>query len=656
LGKLYSSELSQLPTTYEWAMSTSVDSLARVIEASLTAPLIATGSGGSLTVAHFASWLHQQFAGKMAKAVTPFDLVTSGSTVRDATVLMLTARGGNPDIIGGFKSIVVREPQRLIVMCSRTKSPLSRLVKSYRYVDLVDFDLPTGRDGFLATNSLLAFAIMLSRAWTTALSIELELPQEIDALVHPDSKFEHFVAELAILCLPVWQQETVNVLYGPSAHPAALDLESKFTEAALGVVQIADYRNFAHGRHHWLAKRGHSSGVIAFVTDDDRQLASKTLSLIPPDIPVARVDIPFRGLRANLASLVTVLHLAGLAGKARRIDPGRPGVPQFGSKIYKLSALGGLSKRSQPLSGIAAASIERKTELTIENLWSRGELDFWKKAYAIFLDRLQIQPYGGIVFDYDGTLCDSRDRYKGIENEVIQNLVRLLGSGVLIGIATGRGKSVRKTLRSSLPKSLWSRVVIGYYNGSDNGLLSDDSHPDSTDCSCDELLPVLEVLNSDSTLLRLSKYLLEHTCRRSQITVQMKEFAPVSLIRRAVQQAVHKVDVPGVEVVYSSHSVDVIAPGVSKQRIVEQVRQLVTKAGASAVLCVGDLGQWPGNDFALLKGPHSLSVDAVSSDPESCWNIAPPGHRGVQAVLDYLGSLRLIDGALKFTMPPQSDG
>lgn len=651
MGKPYASELERLPETYAWAMTTSIEPLAKVLTASLSLPILATGSGGSLTAAHFASWLHQRFAGRIAKAVTPFELVSSTSGVKDVSVLMLSAGGGNADIIGAFKRIVAREPQRLIVVCSRTKSPLSRLAKSYRYVDLIDFDLPTGKDGFLATNSLVAFTVILCRAWATALSIKIDLPQDIGSLVHPNSSSEEFFANLADICSPLWRQETISVLYGPSAHSAAIDLESKFTEAALGAVQIADYRNFAHGRHHWLAKHGQTTGVLAFVTEDDREIANKTLRLIPSSIPVVRIDIPDGGLRAGLASLVTVLHLAGFAGRARGIDPGRPGVPSFGSKIYRLHTFGSLPAPEKSLSEIAAAAIERKTEIGINILSNRGELEFWKKAYVTFTDRLHSDPYGAVVFDYDGTLCDGRDRYKGINDEVAQHLIRLLDSGVIIGIATGRGKSVRETFRSKIPESLWTRVLIGYYNGSDNGLLSDDSHPDSTDGSCDELGQVIEALKSDATLAHLSDHISEQTCRRRQVTVQMKAFAPVTLILDVVQQAVHKLNIPGVEVLCSSHSIDVIAPGVSKQTIVDQVSEMVYDSKSFAVLCIGDRGQWPGNDFVLLNGPHSLSVDAVSPDPETCWNLAPPGHRGVQAALDYLRSLQSNDGTLKFAIP-----
>jgi hypothetical protein len=80
------------------------------------------------------------------------------------------------------------------------------------------------------------------------------------------------------------------------------------------------------------------------------------------------------------------------------------------------------------------------------------------------------------------------------------------------------------------------------------------------------------------------------------------------------------------------------------------VRALVGEAETTAVLCIGDRGRWPGNDFALLQEPYSLSVDEVSPDPNTCWNLAPPGHRGIQVTLDYLQSLELDSSLPSVTM------
>src|SRR6266511_1411869 len=138
LGKPYASDLEHLANTYDWAMKARVDPLVSAITASASLSLLATGSGGSLTAAHLASLLHQRYAGRVSKAVTPIELVSSVPSLRDMTVLFVTAGGSNADIIGAFRRIVAHEPRRLIVMCARIKSPFSRLTARYRYVDLID--------------------------------------------------------------------------------------------------------------------------------------------------------------------------------------------------------------------------------------------------------------------------------------------------------------------------------------------------------------------------------------------------------------------------------------------------------------------------------------------------------------------------------------
>lgn len=100
-------------------------------------------------------------------------------------------------------------------------------------------------------------------------------------------------------------------------------------------------------------------------------------------------------------------------------------------------------------------------------------------------------------------------------------------------------------------------------------------------------------------------------------------------------------------VVASSHSVDVLASGVSKLAGVGAVRGRSREPKCGRVLCIGDRGRWPGNDHALLSEPLSLSVHEVSTDPETCWNIAPPGHRGVQALLGYLRAATARVGAFR---------
>src|SRR5207248_1759926 len=134
---------------------------------------------------------------------------------------------------------------------------------------------------------------------------------------------------------------------------------------------------------------------------------------------------------AGLAALVTVFHLAGFAGRVRGIDPGRPGVPQFGRKIYRLGTFGSIGATNHSLTGLEATAIERKGRTSINILSRRGELGYWKDSYQAFIDKLQKARYGAVVFDYDGTLCDGRSRYKGMDDDVADHLARLLTGGVI---------------------------------------------------------------------------------------------------------------------------------------------------------------------------------------------------------------------------------
>lgn len=637
MGKPYALELGHMGKTFEFAMKLDVGPLAHAIAVSSAVPLLAVGSGGSFTAAHIGATLHQKYARTVAKPVTPLELCSTLPQTQDYAVLFVSAGGRNQDVLGAFRLVAAHEPRRLMVLCARKNSPLARMAKEFRYVDLYDYDIPSRKDGFLATNSLLSFAITLLRGYGQAFGEAQSFPSTLAGLVGGGLEMEEFRERLERTCIPLWQRDSLIVLYGSSGQTAALDLESKFAEAALGPVQISDYRNFAHGRHHWLAKRGDTTGVLAIITDDDRSLADKTLSYLPRTVPVARIDVRRNGIAAMLATLVSTFYVVGLAGDARKIDPGRPGVPLFGRRIYHLR--GWKSRdRSNVLTPEQDRAIKRKVKGDPETVLSAEEMVFWKGAYERFVTGLETASFEAIVLDYDGTVCE--DRHHGLEKEMAHELVRLLKGNIMIGIATGRGISVRKDLRRALDRELWSRVLVGYYNGADIGLLSENSHPDSSDETCKELDLIYGELKRDKQISRLAK----STPRRFQITIEPHSAASSSQVWDLVQDVVHSTNVSGLTLVRSSHSIDILAPTVGKCQVVQRIKQVVGHENLVSVLCIGDRGKWPGNDFSLLRQPHALSVNEVSPDAEVCWNLAPHSHRGSQATLDYLAAIRVQSG------------
>jgi HAD superfamily hydrolase (TIGR01484 family) len=643
MGKPYASELKLLASTYSWALAADIEQLKASLADISILPLICIGSGGAYTTASFASQLHEKVFLQVSKVITPL-LFKDTNLYRQKAVLIFSAGGGNPDVLGALKCAIEQEPLKIIVFCFQKDSPLSKLAKKYRNIDLIEFNLPWERDGFLATNSLLAFNVLLLRAYLEIASPNLKLPQTLNALTESKGDLFSKTSPLRTRCGPLWERQQLIVLYGPSASSAGIDIESKFTEAALGVTQIADYRNFAHGRHFWLAKHGKTTAVLALITKDDKALADKTIKLIPKDIPIVKVETSLGGALADLALTTLGFYVAGFAGEANLIDPGRPGVPRFGSQIYRLNAFGKLSQsaksKSEKLEDVA---IIRKTQSTIKHLRIDSSLDYWRKAYKEFAKKIQEKYFQAIVFDYDGTLCDGKDRFNGISPEVISHVEELLSANIILGIATGRGKSVRKDLQKKLPKNLWSKIIIGYYNGSVIGTCGDNSLPNSSDVVDESLAEIAENVKKNKIVLKLC----DVTTRKTQITIEPKSKPKTEFIWNTLQHIVNSTKLHSYKIVRSSHSFDIICNDVSKCDVVNFIQR---QFPASTILCIGDKGKFPGNDYSLLHEPYSLSVDEVSSEEDSCWNLAPANFRGVQATLRYLESFSYSSKGVKFKL------
>jgi hypothetical protein len=547
--------------------------------------------------------------------------------------LILSAGGRNPDVLRALQSCIDNEVSRVGVLCGTSRTPLARLARSSEFITPVELSPPIGKDGFLAVNSLLAFAVLLSR---------LYFEQE-DAGVLPDS-----FCELIGVTRPeellqtategdlnsLMNRETLIVLYGSDTKPAAVDIESKFTEAALGRIQLADFRNFGHGRHHWLAKRGEESGVLALCSPADLALANRTLELLPAAVPRALARFEQSFVHRQVSALVYAMVFAGGVGKVRGIDPGRPGVPDFGRKIYHLK-----SRQPRPKQQVDRwrnSIVRRKIAAFGLPLGSESISSIFCDAADAEIQKLTSREFGALTLDYDGTMCSVRERFNGPSEAMASHLLPLLDAGVVLGIATGRGKSVRGDLRRVFSTRLWPSVWIAYYNGGEIGRLDDDTVPDSSE----EVAPELQAVRASIEADGLLKSLVDLRYRFSQITFTAKRTASIDVLLSFAAAKIKDSGAHGVRAVSSTHSVDIIASGVSKMNLLEHFKKSHLVETTDDILCLGDRGCFPGNDFELLAHRFALSVDEVSADLNSGWNLAPPGSRGTAATLHYLSLLK----------------
>lgn len=613
-------------------MAENVSPLAEALRKMVGHPLVAVGSGGSLSAAKLAAFLHQLCCAGVGKSATPLEVMAQRGFPSSTSVLLLSAGGANSDILGVFRHVGRCERHQVISLVARRGCPLSLLAQKVPTAVCLEFEPPCGRDGFLATSSLVAFSVVLAKAYDDAFGASSGRLAELERLAKGGCGWKTHVESLREQVSRLWSREHLVVLYPPEAEPGATDVESKFTEAALGSVHIADYRHFAHGRHHWLAKRGDDSAVLAFVTPRFQELADATLDCLPRRIPTARIELPEDPVQAALMSVLNSIILAGCVGQDRRIDPGRPGVPAFGRKVYHLSWRPPRMNKADQTTSLEMSAVAKKRQAAGFNEDSRLGV---RDAYREFCGRLGRQRFKALVMDYDGTMVSTADRFEPLSDRVATSLAKLLRGGVVIGVASGRGKSLRAELQKALPQSLWSRVVLGYYNGGQTGLLIEDSLP-----VVRPVQPELDVIRRALEAANELRQLITIEARPGQLSVAPKLGAPVGNFWQRIMEVVQRGSTVNFKVVCSGHSVDILSPGTTKLAVVERVRAL---AGAEAdeVLRIGDQGAWPGNDFDLLAAFPGLSVDEVSTALDSCWNLSPCGCTGPDALGAHLDATQL---------------
>ena len=625
MGRQYAHELLELPLTYAWARTVDVVALTQALACARTLPLFAIGSGGSFSVATLAAFLHELVTGRPGRALTPMELAASPLSLRGSALILVSARGTNADILHAFDAAVALEPTELVVLTLNADGALAQRAAMFESVRVPAFTPPVKKDGYLATNSLLAMDVLLARGYGIA-----------DAVLPP--MLESFLPSIDKLPDDAWRRPTIIALHGPSTRGAAIDLESKFSEAALANVHVVDFRNFGHGRHLWLERRASESLIVSFTAAADARTAEAMLRLVPSTIPrlsvrIDEIDQPVVAMRALMVPMI----LAGMAGAVHGVDIGRPHVPTFGRRMYH-------QRSTSVRTPLAHRFIERKTRTRCEALERQGTLDGWTRALTSFQRALARTAFSGIVFDYDGTLCTANERYTGCRSEIAQELQRLLDGGIGVAIATGRGKSVRNDLRAKLRKDSWDRVIVGYYNGSDVALLSDATRPTTGDPASPALQQLREELSRYAALRGATI-----TARPKQITVEVDADTSLASVWDAIAQLVLTRPASGITVVRSTHSIDLLDAEVSKRAVVRALEDQLrhgrrSKTPVPHVLCIGDQGRWPGNDCALLQEPFSMSVDETSADEKTCWNLAPIGYRQAQAVAFYLKSIAVKDG------------
>lgn len=621
MGKPFGQELQKINETYNWALQVPIKNIDDIYSVLAERPLFIVGSGGSSSACSLFA-LHHQNHGVIASDITPLELQYSKKAINKGTnVVFISASGKNSDILFAFDTTVALEPNTILSICLQKNSLLSKRSSNFSISGVLEFEIPSGKDGFLATNSLIAYFIIISRLYGHAFSLQNLIPEQ------------SFFNKLKDFSKLLYEDFTILVLYAGWGKPIAMDLESKFSESGIGNILISDYRNFGHGRHNWIDKKKKQSAIVALISDEEKGIARKTLELLPKEIPVFIIGSDQKYADASLELLVKSFFLVEEIGILKKIDPGRPGVPPYGSNLYNLRYSKLYNEKSN-FSVKARSAIMRK--MGIVNFLEKDHLlSAWINAYNSFVKKLNMAEFRGILLDYDGTLCSSDERFVPPREEIAEKLNFFLSNKILVGIITGRGKSVREELQKLVESRYWNKVIIGYYNGAQIATLGDNSNP------------IKE--NSDNLFSEIGKALkaepvisdfIEIELRQGQITVLLRDKKNSKLLKNTLADFLHNKYKFSIQILESSHSIDIISIETSKSLILKYCRKILGDEDQMYnFLCIGDRGKYPGNDFQLLSNDYSLSVDQVSNDPNTCWNLASIGNNCVEATLEYFGAI-----------------
>lgn len=633
MGKPYADEVAFIPNAFKWAIDQDIKPLEATIGRLSAHGLISVGSGGSFTAAAFQSFLHETITSRVSYASPPYQLLTKQNAIRNTGISVLSAEGKNKDVLGCFQYILACEPQELMTLTLRSDSPLNRIALDSNFASSISYPMIWDKDGYLATNSLIATCVLLYRAYQANFPhLLLGCPSDVEDLIHdcveidPSDKSTFLQA----LCKDKDRTRSFLVVTGQSGHIAGIDLESRIAESALGICQVIDFRSYAHGRHLWASQNENQAACIVIWAEEDQHLYQNLRETLPSKIPTLSIKLRGRNYLRQLASIISIVRLIKDLSDVHQIDPGQPEVSNAGRDIHELDAF----TRHLQIHKTSTEEWAITRKFGGAHLYSPESSAEFNQSYNNFIHQLTSTKFGAIVFDYDATLSTMDKRFEKLDPFVAKALNRLLSQGIRIGIATGRGKSVPKSIREFFDESYRTDFLIGMYNGSNIKSLADDLE------SCEGVSTPFEHFIQRIEAEPFFKAVFKTIEKRpTQLSFQTRDGTCCEIAWRAICEILQEKEFLHLKALRSTHSWDVIERNTSKTKVSDQFI-----ANNLNVLSIGDRGLWPGNDCELLSYGLGLGVDEVSPVINKAWNIAPQGLKGVGATLYYLSKLTITNG------------
>lgn len=161
---LFENKIKQFPKIFDWVERQDVSQLSNFLLDNERCNRLFVASGGSFSAAVYAEQLSAD-KGIMSHALTPLLYAGSGFAHVAARTLLISASGYNNDILRAYDNGCRAEEQEVGAVVLTSKGRLQTLMQENDANSLFGFDIPTGRDGFLSSTTVLAFYTLLYRAF-----------------------------------------------------------------------------------------------------------------------------------------------------------------------------------------------------------------------------------------------------------------------------------------------------------------------------------------------------------------------------------------------------------------------------------------------------------------------------------------------------------
>lgn len=626
---VFSEKLARLIETFQRAADTDLARISVALDRSQHRVVHSVGSGGSAVAAEYLARCRTTLGHGSTIVQTPMQFVLDQPSIRDRDVWLFSAGSNNPDIAAALQRALSGRAASIHLVTSRRDGESALRAEREASCSVHVLPVADEKDGFLATHSLAAsIAAMLFASGDLAGTSPTALRH--DFLAHAATELSDERRKAAAATgIEATCKDALILLHDPQLATVATLIETSMWETGIIPVQRTDFRNFAHGRHVWLARRAGRSAILALTGAEslstweaiERQLPSSVLSTTMRFGNAGRFSVAV----GVISGLVVIEALGAGAG----IDPGRPGAGPFARPIYEDRSLERMARRLGPEVRHKWAAHMREDDT------SRSDVSICVKGEGKF-DNLVRSTFGGLVLDYDGTVVDTDARRAPPCAAIVAELVRLVEGGLRLGIATGRGGSAGAMLREVLPPETHRQILVGYYNG---------SYVRTLDIDIDD-----EPAPEDRDIVETRAWLVTRVCMRpgkpfpegrAQLTIQHENLAdPSSFL--AIAERCPAVADGRVRICSSQHSFDLITRTATKNAVVKKIEERIERPDAS-VLTIGDSGGPGGNDHELLACRNGISVGTVCGKLEGTWTLFGEHLTGPAALLRILKSLRRRD-------------